>query len=879
VSAVRSLIWRLGHLVRPSRMEREMGDELAFHIQSRAEDLVREGLSQQDAERQARLDFGGIERYKEQCRDTRGVPVFENAVRDLIYAWRRLRRSPVLVLVATLSLGLGIGVNATLLGALSAIFLRVPTMMDPAGVVGVEPGNSNQFSFLNYRDLRDSQIFADVVGSRVTVLNLRSRDKVERINGLAVTANFFDGLGVGAGLGRVFTRDEAGPERDPRLAVLSYACWHRRFGGDPAVLGQTLNLNGQSFVVLGVLHEQYRPVTGFISPDVYVPLSGLVFPSLNRRVNGNSLALLGRLPSHTTPEQAQLAVTALAQQLERTYPKDNEGFSRPSRVFPVRGMQVRGSHGLILFPVLLLVLFGLVLLIACSNVAGLLLARATARRGEFAIRLALGAARARLIQSMLVESFLLALLGAGAGLLLAVWLLPMLSVVTLPNQQPIQLSIESDLTLYLYGLGLALASGLLCGIVPALRASDVSVLADVQRAGSRGITGRLWLRHSFVVGQVAASVVLLVVSSLFLRSLMRIAKLSPGFDLDHGVVATFYLEPNRYTGEAAALFADRVLERADRIPGVRSSSVASVVPLAGDTSAARFQIQGRPPTRNARTYLNNVGPRYFDTMGIRLLRGRDFRPSDRVGSPPVAIVNEAFQRAYFPGEDAVGQHVGYGGESFSEIVGLVKDSAYESVAEEPTPVLYYSYAQVPSLSTQARPLVVHLRTDGDPAGAIRSVTRAIADVDNKVAFDVKTIREATTFEFALRRLGSVLLGSLGAVGLLLATIGLYGVVAYAVASRTPEIGIRMALGASSHRVLWSVLGQGLRLVGLGVAVGTLLSLLMTRVIADLLAGVSPTDPITFVGTAIVLAVTGLVASYVPARRATRIDPLMALRQE
>jgi predicted permease len=878
VRAVRSLIWRLGNLVRSSRTEREMGDELTFHIQSRAEDLVRKGLSSTDAERQARLEFGGVERYKEQCRDTRSVPVFENALRDLTYAWRSLRRSPVLVVVATLSLGLGIGVNATLLGALSAIFLRAPTMQDPAGVVGVEPGNSNQFSFPNYRDLRDSQIFADVVGSRVTVLNLRSRDNVERVNGLAVTANFFDGLGVRAGIGRAFTRDEATPERDPRLAVLSYACWQRRFGGDPAVLGQALNLNGQSFLVLGVLPEQYRPVTGFMSPDVYVPLSALVLPNLNRRENGNGLAVLGRLPQHTTPEQVRSAVTALAQQLERTYPKENEGFSQPSRVFPLRGMQVRGAPELIVLPVLLLVLFGLVLLIACSNVAGLLLARATARRGEFALRLALGAGRARLIQSMLIESFLLASLGAGAGSLLAVWLVPMLSVVTLPNQQPVQLSIEPDLTLYLYGLGLALVSGLLCGVAPALRASDVSVVADVQRAGSRGITGRLWLRHALVVGQVAASVVLLVVSSLFLRSLMRIATLNPGFDLDHGLVATFYLEPNRYTGEGAALFAERVLERVNRIPVVRSSTVASVIPLAGDRSAARFQIQGRPPAKNARTYINNVGPRYFDTMGIRLLGGRDFRPNDRVGSPPVVIVNEAFQRAYFPGEDAVGQHVGYG-EPFSEIVGLVKDSAYASVGEQPTPVLYYSYAQVPSLSTQTRPLMVHLRVDSDPTSAVRSVTRAIADVDNKVAFDVKTIREATTFEFAMRRLGSGLLGSLGAVGLLLAMIGLYGVVAYSVASRTPEIGIRMALGASSHRVLWSVLNQGLRLVGLGVAMGTVLSLLMTRVIADLVAGVSPTDPITFIGTAMVLALTGLVASYFPARRATRIDPLMALRTE
>ena len=876
--AIKFLLWRLRNFVRPSRTEREIGDELAFHIQSRAEHLASQGLSSTEAARQARLDFGGMERYKEQCRDTRSVPVFENALRDLVHAWRSLRRSPVLVLVATLSLGLGIGVNTALLGALSTIFLRVPTMVDPAGVVGIEPGNSDQFSFLNYRDLQDSRIFADVVGSRRTVLNLRSGDTVERISGLAVTANFFEGLGVGAGRGRVFTRDEAGPERDPRLAVLSYACWQRRFGGDPAVLGRVLNLNGQSFLVLGVLPERYRPVTPFMPPDLYVPVSALVLPHLNRRANGNGLTVLGRLPHQSTPEQARAAVTALGERLERTYPTENEGFSRPARVFPVRGLQVRGAPEVIAVPVLLLVLFGLVLLIACSNVAGLLLARATARRGELAIRVALGASRSRLIQSMLVESFLLALLGAGAGSLLAVWLLQVLSVVTLPSQQPIHLGLEPDFTLYMVGLGLALASGLLCGVVPALRASNVSVVAEVQHTGSRSITGRLWLRHSLVVGQVAASVVLLVVSSLFLRSLVRIATLNPGFDLDHGLVATLYLEPNQYAGDSAALFAARVLERMDSIPEVRSSTVASVIPLAGDRSAARFQVHGRPTASGARTYLNNVGPRYFDTMRIRLLRGRDFRQGDRRGSPPVVIVNEAFQRAYFPGEDAIGQHVGYG-EPFSEVVGVVEDSAYASVSEAPTPVLYFSYAQVPSLSTQARPLMVHLRTDGDPAGAIRSVSRAIADIDNRLAFEVRTLREATTFEFDVRRLGSTLLGALGAVGLVLAMIGLYGIVAYAVASRTSEIGIRMALGASSRRVLWSVIGQGLRLVGIGLAVGSGLSLLLTHVIADLIGGVSPSDPIAFAGTAIVLGFTGLVASYVPARRATQIDPLTALRQE
>ena len=462
---VKFLIWRVGNLVRPSRTEREMGDELAFHIQSRADELVRSGLSSTEAERQARLDFGGIERYKEQCRDTRSIPVIENALRDVTHAWRSLRRSPVLVLVATLSLGLGIGVNTTLFAALSAIFLRVPTMTDPARVVGVEPGNSNQFSFLNYRDLLDSHTFADLVGSRLTVLNLRSGEQVERVNGLAVTANFFDGLGIGAGLGRVFMRDEAAPEHEPRLAVLSYACWQRRFAGDPAVLGRALNLNGQSFLVLGVLSQHYRSVTGFTAPDVYIPLSALVLPNLNRRENGNGLAVLGRLPANATLEQVRGAVTALAQQLERTYPKENEGFSQPARVFPLRGMQVRGAPELILIPVLLLVLFGLVLLIACSNVAGLLLAR-TARRGELAIRVALGAGRSRLIQAMLVESFLLASAGAVAGSLFAVWLVPMLSVVTLPNQQPIQLSLEPDRELTCTGWRSPWPAGCCVGLFP-----------------------------------------------------------------------------------------------------------------------------------------------------------------------------------------------------------------------------------------------------------------------------------------------------------------------------------------------------------------------------------------------------------------------------
>ncbi len=857
-----------------------MQEELAFHIRSRVDHLVQRGLSLPEAERLARVEFGGIERYKEECRDARGVRVVHDVARDLVHASRSLRRSPMLVLVSTLSLGLGIGVNLTLFGALTAIFLREPTMRDPARVVGVEPGNSDQFSFLNYRDLRDSNIFSDVVGSRITVLNFRSGDAVERVNGLAATANFFEGLGIHAGLGRVFTASEAPPERDARVAVLSYQYWQRRFRGDREVLGQTLSLNGESFLVVGVLPEQHRPVTVFWAPDVYVPMSTLVLPNLNSRQNGNGLSVLGRLRDGMAPQQVQAAITALAQRLERTYPRDNDGFGRPARVFSVRGMQLRGAPPeFVLIPIMLALVFGLVLLIACANVAGLLLARAATRRRDLAIRAALGAGRIRLVVSILAESFLLAFLGAGAGSLLAVWLTSTLSVVTLPGEQvPIQLSTEPNLTLYIYGLAVALVTGLLCGIIPALRATKVSILAEVQRGDGHGATGRLWLRHTFVVAQVAASVTLLVVSSLFVRSLMRIATLNPGFDLDHGIVATFYLEPNRYGGQTGILFAQRVAERIERIPGVRSSSIATIVPLAGDRSAARFQVEGRALARGARTYINNVGPRYFETMEIALVRGRDFRPGDHTGSPQVLIVNEAFAKAYFPGEDAIGRRVRVGKEPFSEIVGVVRDSAYASVGEEPTPVLYYAYLQAPSLSTQVRPLMVHIRTDGNPASLIRPIEAAITELDSNVGLEVKTIRDATRFESSLFRLGSTLLGSIGGLGVLLAMIGLYGVMAYIVASRTREIGIRMALGASSQRVLWTVLGQGLTLVAAGVIVGTAVSLLLTRPIASLLVGIRPTDPIAFGVTAIVLLITGVAASYLPARRATRIDPLIALRE-
>ncbi len=487
--------------------------------------------------------------------------MIESLLQDVRRAARVLLGSPGLLAVSVLSLGLGLGVNLTLFTAVRAIFFHTPSIAAPNRVVGVEPGNSNQFSYLNFRDLQQSGIFESVAGFRRVTLNLRGRDRVERVNGFAVTANFFEMLGVGTVIGRPFTAAEAAAEAHPRLAVLSFRFWQSRFNEDPAVIGQRLTLNNASFDVIGVLPESYKAVGPTDAPDLYVPLSALVLPTIDNRSNGNALGVLGRLPPGTTREQAQQAVTALGQQLEQTYPRDNRGMERPAKLVPLQVREFGGWQEPLLISTVLLTLFGLVLLSACANVAGLLLARLSRRQREMAVRIALGARRGRLIRMLLAESFGLASLGAAAGGLLFVWLTGLLRTISLPaGLGEMQLSLDFDATVAFYALALVLATGLLCGIVPAWRATRSNVVADIQSGESYGATGRLWMRHAFVVGQVAASVTLLVISALLVRSLMRIAVLDPGFDLDRGLVASVNLEADRYAVDGGLPLGERIVD-------------------------------------------------------------------------------------------------------------------------------------------------------------------------------------------------------------------------------------------------------------------------------------------------------------------------------
>jgi predicted permease len=796
---------------------------------------------------------------------------------DLREASRGLRKAPGLVAICVLSLGLGVGVNLTLFSWLSAMFFDRPTIARPHEVVGIEPGNSNQLSYLNYRDLKDARVFDSVFGYRRTELSLRTGDITQPVPGLAVSGNFFEGLGVAARIGRVFIDAEASPERDAAVVVASHTFWRRTLDADPNAIGRVLQLNGRAYTLVGVLPSDYRAVTPIESPDLYVPLNVLGATNLTQRRNDNALIVMARLRPGMGIDQARSQFTAFGQRMEQAFPVDNRGMNDAAAVFPSTEIRQRGVPGdtptLI---AMLMGLVGLVLLVACGNVAGLLMVRGAGRRQEIAVRFALGASRRRVIQSLLTEGLLLASIGTAGALLLVAWLAPVMSAWGLPGLRGARVDLQPDLALVAYAGAITLFTAFVCGMTPALRSTKGHIIADIQKGGSRTSTGNLRLRHTFVVAQVAISLFLLVIASLFLRSLLRISSIDPGFDVAHGVVVR--IPAASVPAGQQLMVSQQIAGQLRGVSGVRSVSWAMLVPLGNDLRAERFTLQGRSEP-GPRTYVNSVAPGYFETMGIPLLRGRDFHANDRAGAPDVTIVSESFARAYFPGENALGKLVDTSPTETAAIVGIVKDHSYRNRGARPEPVLYRAYAQVPNMSTQPRPLIIQVRTHQPAEVTLAGIRSAMAEIDPNGPAFVEPLRDATSMEIVMRRVLGTLLSSVGALGLLLATIGLYGVMAFVVTSRTTEIAIQMALGASPRHVRWHVLGGGLKLVLIGVTIGALIALAATRPLAAMLAGLSPSDPVAYIGTAVALTIVGLGASYLPARRATRVDPMVALRQQ
>jgi len=797
---------------------------------------------------------------------------------DLIYAARSLRKTPGLVSVIVLTLALGIGVNTTAFNLLNLLVLAPPSAKEPGRLLRIEPGNSNLISYLNFRDLSGSGAFAGMALESATNLNWRNGDSVEPVRAMVLSANFFSVAGTSAWLGRAFTAEEAAPERNSNVVVLSYDFWERRFEGDRDVLGRTLNLNGRPFTVIGVMGRGYRIVMSAMFPQMFVPIGQAVASGLENR-EAPSFSLVARLAPGTGREQARSAFTILAKGLEKAYPRENASFGEPAFAFPVSGLgslQERDPQPEFFTGLAApFVVAGLLLLIACANVAGVMLARGAMRQREIAVRLALGASRAHVTRLLLTDSILLSMLGAAGALLVTAWLTPLLAQVRIPNTAalpPFNLKMDGRLALYM--LAVAFATVVFCGLVPARQSSGLQILPCLKQSALQG-RRRIGLRRFLVSGQVGVSALLLVVCLLLLRSLLYIGNVNPGFDIDHGITASVTPEQKNLTSGQGFALAEELVARVQTLTGVKSASFASLIPLGGDTAAGGIQLKERPDFHSPMVLFSNVGPAYFRTMGIQVLGGREFQASDRQGTPAVAIVNRTFARLFFPNGDALGKVVRGGGdaEPWRTVVGVVADNKYESYAEAPKPQMFSPFLQAGGR------IFVQVQTAGLPAESIGAVRRVIADMDRSLVADVRTTRDATSLEFVLRRLSTGFLAAMGILGLILSMIGLYGVISWEVSRRTAEIGIRMALGASLGQVRRMVLRSALVPVGFGIGSGIGAAMLVAVPLRSFLAGVSTTDPVTICGVAALLTLVSLAATWFPVRRATRVDPIAALRYD
>ncbi|HWO00474.1 MAG TPA: ABC transporter permease [Blastocatellia bacterium] len=833
----------------------------------------------------------------------------ETLWQDIRYGFRVLRASPGFAAVAVLSLALGIGANTSIFSVVNAALLRPLPVNEPDRLVFVFNGTqaspystSSYPDFVDYRD--KNEVFSEVLTYSSITASGRTDDQTDLISGSIVSGNFFDALGVRAELGRTFLPEEDKTPNTHPVVVISHGLWERRFGSDSKVIDQQLTLNGHAFTIVGVAPAGFNGPEVLENNDIYVPammqalvrpprggFSGDMNPDLLSRRGPRWLRIIGRLKPGVSIEQAQASMTTLAAQLQQAYPDTNR--NTIATLFPVNKVDPQAYSQLVSVAALLLAVVGIVLLIACANVANLLLARASSRRREIAVRLALGASRSRLVRQLLTESVLLSLAGGVGGLMLALWTIDLLKTATPPDGIfSFTLDYRLDGRVLAFTLLLSLATGVIFGLAPALQASRpdlVPALKDEASAAGHG-RRRLSLRNLLVVAQVALSLVLLIGAGLFLRSLNNAQAIDPGFDADKILNAQLNINLLRYTKIQGQEFYRQVVERVESLPGVESATMARVVPMSGSGRTTSFIIEGQDQPDNVNrsegtglqdnpnnVATNVVGPRYFETMGIALLRGRDFTAQDKEGAPLTVVVNEAFARRFLDGQEAVGRRVSFRGAQgpWSEIIGVASDSKYRTLGESQRPFVY-----VPLAQNHETGMALHIRTIGNPASVAGAVRREIQSLDqNLPVTNLQPMSEVLGSSLFAARMGAVLLAIFGLLALVLAGVGLYGVMSYTVSRRTREIGIRMALGAQTGSVLRLVLKEGMVLVGGGVAAGLIVAAAVTRLLASFLYGISPLDLPTFAAIPLVLAMVALLASYLPARRAAKVDPMIALRYE
>lgn len=814
-----------------------------------------------------------------------------NLWQDLHFGFRMLMKTPGFTLVAVITMMLGIGANTTIFSVVNAVLLRPLPVHQPERLANVHAtyadGSSfHSFSYPDYVDYRDQNaVFDGLAAYTINAYSLTTAGQSERIFGIITSENFFTVMGVRPSAGRFYTAEENRTETGDPVAVLSHGYWQRRFASDPFIVGKTLTLNGHAYHVIGIAPPKFTGPRVAFAPDIYVPMwtQPLALPNLANWLNNRragSLEIVGRLKPGTTVEGAQANLSAIAQRIAEQYPDSHRG--KGVEVLPTNTGLGHMQGAAIGFMSGLMAIVSLVLLIACANVAGLTLARSAVRRKEIAIRLAMGASRSRIVRQFLTESVMLFLFGGAAGLLLAAWFTDLLLAFKPPVPFTLELDLGFDWRVLGFTLLVSLVTGIVFGLAPALQASRADVLPALKDETAGGGHQRSRLRSLFVIGQVAVSLVLLVSTGLFLRSLQHARALDPGFNPEKVLNVGFDLSIQGYDEVRGQQFYRQVMERVRGLPGVESATLARNVPLTGSNMELGINVEGREPPEGQRSFhtdFNVVGDKYFSSLGINFLRGRDFDERDKTGATRAAIINETMARRFWPGEDAQGKRFFLGQPSDGEaveIIGVVKDGKYRTLGEDPRPYFYLSSTQ----EYQSQ-MTLHIRTQtGNSANVLAGLRQEVDSIDRTIPFlDVMPLTRAIGVSLIPIKVASTVAGFFGFVGLILAGVGIFGIVSFSVSQRTREIGIRTALGAQRADILRLIIGQGMRLAIIGVFLGLLASIAVTRLLSSLLYGISATDAVTFIGVAVLLIFIALIASYIPARRATRVDPMTALRYE
>jgi macrolide transport system ATP-binding/permease protein len=809
----------------------------------------------------------------------------ETLVQDVRYACRAMLKSPGFTAVAILSLALGIGANAAIFSLVNTILFRPLPVFEPSRLVELTPtrqgSDFNNFSYPLYRDFRDrNEVFDSLAVYRFAPMSLSREGNNERIWGYIVSGNYFDMLGVKPAAGRFFTQEEDRVPGANPVAVVSYGSWQRRFGGDPNLVGKEITLNGNRFDVVGIAPEGFVGTVIIFTPEIWVPamMARQIEPGTNwldSPTNGVLFAL-GRLKPGMSEAQAIQSLNGLMASLVSVYPHV-EGLtitlSPPGLVLPVL------RNGTLAFSFVLMGAVGLVLLIACTNLANMLLARATRRRKEIAIRLSLGASRARLIRQLLTESVLLALIGGAIGWLVAVWMVKLVGAFKPPVDFTLTIDLKLDWRVLTFSLVISFISGVIFGLMPALhstRSDLVSALKDESLAAGHR---RSRLRSALVVAQVALSLVLLVAAGLIVRSLQQVQMLGPGFRTERTLTMSIDLGLQGYPAARGQEFYKELVARAEALPGVHSASLVNYLPLALNRNTTSIYIEGQPAPRPSdvpEIQNSSVWPKYLETMGIPLVDGREFTMQDDKKDQRLVMINETFARRFWPGQTALGKRISTNAAGpFWEVIGVAKDGKYWSLGEDPQPFLYF-----PMVRDYEGSAALIVSSDAEQAGLINALRREVQQMDaNLPVYDVKTMNDHMRLSLFPLRAGAWVAGSFALLALTLAALGIYGVMAYSVSQRTREIGIRMALGATSRDVLSLVIKQGMQLALIGLGVGLAGSLAVTRLMSSVLYGVSATDAVTFALVSALLGVVVFAACYIPARRAARVDPMVALRCE